>query len=135
MDKEGRVIYYPCNMGGEPLVIYSVVDGKPITSKSTFYPVYLKEGYLASPLTIPDFETTEEVSNNDLIIQTINPPAAFLSVDLSRKDGIPFYVDTANFPVADVIPCDDIIVILCAGSAFFHQWLHELNHRAFAHVS
>lgn len=103
MDNEGRVIYYPCTMGGEPLVIYSSVNNQPISSKATIHPAYMKKGYQASPLLIPSFETSEDVSNQNLIIQTINPPADYLSLVLTRTDNHPFYVDTANFPVVDVI--------------------------------
>src|SRR5436190_8564688 len=102
-DPEGRVIYYPCNMGGEPLVIYSSIKGKSISSKSTLYPIYLEKGFQASPIQIPDFEMSEQVSHNNLVIQTINPAAAYVSINLSRQDGALFYVDTANFPIVDTI--------------------------------
>lgn len=103
-DQNGRVIFYPCSMGGEPLVIYSSINGKPISSKSVLTPIYLKSGYQATPITIPDHEISEAVSNKNLILQMINPALGFFSIGLSRQDGQNFYVDTANFPVIDMIP-------------------------------
>lgn len=102
-DHDGRVIFYPCSMGGEPLVIYSSVDGKPISSKSTITPVYLKNGYQASPIIITEPDMSEAVSNKDLIVQMINPAMDFMSIELTRLDGGSFYVDTANFPVVNTI--------------------------------
>jgi hypothetical protein len=100
-DHDGRVIDYPCSMGGEPLVIYSSVDGRDISSKATLLPVYIKDGFQASPINIPNDEISEALSPANLIIQTINPAAGYVSFDLSRKDGANFYVDTANFPIVD----------------------------------
>jgi len=103
VDREGRVIYYPCSMGGEPLVIYSSLDDQPISSKSTWYPVYLESGYQATPLSIPSFETSERTSRKNLIIETINPADAYLSFQLTRQDFPVFYVDTANFAIVDTV--------------------------------
>ncbi len=100
-DHNGRVIDYPCSHGGEPLVIYSSVDGRDISSKATLLPVYIKDGYQASPISIPDYEMSESVSLKNLIIQTINPAFGYVTFDLSRTDGADFYVDTANFPIVD----------------------------------
>lgn len=102
-DHAGRVIYYPCNMGGEPLVIYSSVDGKVISSKSTLMPVYLKSGYQATPITIPGYEMSDTESTKYLNIQMANPATDYFSIGLTRQDGQRFYVDTANFPVVDTI--------------------------------
>ncbi len=98
-DREGRMISYPCSMGGEPLVIYSSIDHKPISSTSTLNPIYVKSGYQATPIMIPEFEMSEVVSKHDLVIQTINPASFYVSFDVSREDGADFYVDTANFPI------------------------------------
>jgi hypothetical protein len=103
-DNEGRVIHYPCSMGGEPLVIYSSIDGKPISSKSILFPVYLKSGYQATPLSIPSYEENDAISHKNLIIQAINPSAGYVSFNLTRHDRAPFYVDTANFPIVDTTP-------------------------------
>ncbi len=100
-DQQGRVIYYPCTMGGEPLVIYSSVDNQPISSKANITPAYLKEGYQASPIYIADFETSDVHSRINLVVQTTNPAFSYMSIDLNRQDGATFYVDTANFPVVE----------------------------------
>jgi len=101
-DPEGRVIYYPCSMGGEPLVIYAhFIGADPISSKSELKPIYIEKGYQASPLVIPSYEQIDKTDNQNLIIQTINPAFGYVSIDLTRKDGKQFYVDTANFPIVD----------------------------------
>lgn len=102
-DNNGRVIFYPCSMGGEPLVIYSALNGKPISSKTIWLPVYLKNGYEATPIMIPDSVMSETLSLTNLVIQTINPADEYLSINLERKDGTEFYVDTANFPIVDTV--------------------------------
>lgn len=101
VDRSGRVIYYPCSMGGEPLVIYSSLDGKPISSKATWNPVYVEAGYQATPLSIPTFEMSDSTSPTDLIIETINPASAYVSFELTRQGWPIFYVDTVNFSIVD----------------------------------
>lgn len=102
-DENGRIIFYPCSMGGEPLVIYSSLNGQAISSKTLWMPVYLKNGYEATPIIIPDYEKSDTLSTTNLIIQTINPADAYVSINLTRKDGAEFYVDTANFPIVDTV--------------------------------
>lgn len=100
-DHDGRIINYPCQAGGEPLVIYSSVDGKAISSQAVLNPVYLKEGYQATQLYIPALEMTEAQSLQDLMIQATNPAYAFITFNLSRMNGKTFYVHTAIFPVVE----------------------------------
>ena len=100
----GVAINYPCSFGGEPLVIYStpVANTNLISSQSTIYPLYVKNSYEATTLTIPHFQKNELKSTKDLIVETINPAFGKISFGLKRTDGQRFYVDTANFPVVEV---------------------------------
>lgn len=93
-------INYPCSQGGEPLVIYSssLNDRTPISSKATINPLYIKNGYSASPLEVSDVAQSDYVSPNYLMIQTPSPTTHFHSVSfsLNRTDHQDFYVSTVN---------------------------------------
>lgn len=99
-DSYGNTINYPCHAGGEPLVIYSTDAGNQelISSKNVIYPVYVKDGYKASPLSINQDEQSNLISVQNLIIQTINPAYGAVTFELSRNDAQPFYVNTVNYP-------------------------------------
>jgi hypothetical protein len=110
-DQENTLIYddaarvnYPCNYGGKLLVIYSapLTNTQPISSQTTLYPIYVKNGYQASPLSIEPSEQTDKTSFKDLVIKTTNPAYGVVSYRLSRTDGQPFYIDTVNFPSLDI---------------------------------
>lgn len=96
---------YPCSAGGQPLVIYSMPIGNitPIESNKTIYPLYVRPGYQASPLSIPTELQTSHVSTQNLTIQTTNPAIDSIHFQLSRVDQQPFYVNSINFPPV-VIP-------------------------------
>jgi len=102
-ESPGIAVNYPCQFGGEPLVIYSTKIGntQSISSKAIIYPLYIKNGYEASALQIPDYEQTSRLSNKYLITQTQNPADASISFSLKRMDNKSFFIDTSLFPIVN----------------------------------
>jgi hypothetical protein len=96
-------IDYPCNSGGEPLVIYSapINNSAPISSLVPIYPIYVKGGYSADNLTIDSANQTPDTSNKDLIVVDYNPGIHAVHFGLRRSDGTNFYVNTINFAAID----------------------------------
>lgn len=100
----GDDVLYPCSAGGEPLVIYATDTHNSvlISSKNIINPLYVKEGYTATPLSIETYEQSDLSSFKNLIVKTTNPEAGEISFELRRNDTQPFYVNTVNYPSIDV---------------------------------
>lgn len=94
-------IHYPCTLGGEPLVIYGTLPNNnlPISSQQPISPIYIEQGFMASPLEVSQAAQTQPTATDRLIIQTPNPATMYhyVQFQLQTQDGSLFYVTSVNF--------------------------------------
>jgi hypothetical protein len=113
--ENGVSISYPCSAGGEPLVIYGtpIQNKTPISSKTTLYPLYIKEGYQADPLVVAEAAQSNAKSPLYLITQSTNPGTAYhyVQFNLQRVDNSLFYVNTVNFATINTNDKDKFVSV------------------------
>lgn len=113
LNKAGRLVNlnqqevsYPCTAGGELLVVYGtpVNNQQYISSHTTIYPLYVKPGFEATPLYIPDNQRSAAISRSLLNVSTLNPPVSTISFNLRQRNQDAFYVNSVNSPMAKTNP-------------------------------
>ena len=87
-----------CRHGGQPLAFWGVEADEIVDSQVDLKPLYVKESYLASSLSVADFIKLDTKEKNNLHTNPKNPSHVGTKIHFKNENNTPFYIATAGFP-------------------------------------